>query len=315
MITITYENAVAKFSKIGACLTHLEIFGSQVVLNSDGDKPMPYSGIIGRVANRTNPFYLQDTLVTPSSPLHGGVFGFDQHTFKSKMLSSNSVEFTLESEDGDQNYPSSVNLKAIFSLKQVDSAIELDLLLLVENSGVKDTVVNLTYHPHFNLDGFHGLSDHFLKIPGQISRLVVDDAQFATGQEIPVSQENSSFRFDKGIKLDAIDSIKSEQNFGGYDHFFMIQKQKGLVVAAELVAKTLALQIHTDYHGLQIYTGNFLDGSVRKCPSQDTGKWSCIALEPSHPPNAVNHEKWRDLVILKAGEQKCNRIVYRFEKV
>jgi len=210
----------------------------------------------------------------------------------------------------------------VYKLTEDDSVVALECVMETENTGSLETIVNLTNHAHFNLSGDSDLRNHRLVIPGQSGRVCVDDTQFANGGVVSLQDELECLRFDgKGRVLDALGSMDTPQNFGGIDHYFLLggdgmtrtnsrsDRRNVMNVAAVLSCGNVELRVSSSFCGLQVYTGNQMGvlGDGRG------GNHSCIALEASYPPNAVNlDDESRMMVVLHQGEKRVASILYEY---
>jgi aldose 1-epimerase len=231
----------------------------------------PYFGcIVGRYANRiARGHYELDgesyTLAVNNEPnhLHGGIKGFDKFVWNSQTVRDDDavgVKLTLRSPDGDEGYPGEVHAEVTYWLTNANE-------LRVDFEAVTDapTHVNLTHHGYFNLDG-HDAGDathHVLTLHAD-RYTPVDETLIPTGELAPVAGTPLDFTEPTPIG-ERIDSDHEQiQRGAGYDHNFVINRDgPGLVPAAEVYspASGRVMEVLTTQPGVQLYTGNFLDGS------------------------------------------------------
>jgi len=281
----------------------------------------PYFGcIVGRYANRIarGRFELDGaayTLAVNNEPnhLHGGITGFDKLLWQSETVSRDDavgVRLRLTSPDGDEGYPGTVRAEAVYWLTAANE-------LQVDFEAITDapTHVNLTHHGYFNLNG-HAAGDvthHILTLHAD-RYTPVDETLIPTGDLAPVA--GTPLDFGESTPIGArIDSDHEQmQRGGGYDHNFVINRDgPGLVPAAEVYSPLSGrvMEVFTTQPGVQLYTGNFLDGSdVGKgghAYQQRTG----FCLETQHFPDTPNQPDF-PTTRLDPGETYRHQAVYRF---
>lgn len=258
-----------------------------------GDGPCA-GKIPGRFANRIalGHFTLDGkeyTLAINNGPnaLHGGPTGFMNRVWDSKA-EGDKVTFTYHSADGEEGYPGNLDVKAEYRWSDDN---ELSLHITAETDAA--TVVNLTNHAYFNLDGEDSgtVLDHELKL--RASRyLPTDDTQIPTGELAPVEGTPMDFTEFKAIGRDIEADFHPLKVGKGYDHCWVIDDcAKGsLKEVAELrSAKSgRSLVISTTQPGMQVYTGNWLAG----CPESISGgaykDYDGVAIECQGFPDAPN---------------------------
>lgn len=234
------------------------------------------------------------------------------------------VQLYLDDDGGEQEgFPGRVSVYASFILSEDSNGVlSLEIKVVVRNLSIVQAIVNPTNHTFWNLSAFElDLSSHKLHIPGQRSRLLVDKDQVCTGEEIATARD-PVFSFANQRALDNIDAFVDDIDFGGLDHFFLVDGKGGSNALAMLAClsvgkehgKRLEMQIWSDRPGMQVYTGNFLDSTVPM--KQRNGffypRRCAIAIEASMPPNAVNIPRFRDSVILDPGKEASAQFVYKF---
>jgi aldose 1-epimerase len=259
---------------------------------------------VGRYANRIakGRFTLdgktyQLPLNNGANTLHGGGNGFDRKNWQVQSLASGataSVVLTHVSPDGDSGYPGEVTASVTYALDDKGS-----LTISFAATTTKPTIINMTNHALFNMAGHcapQGAMTGRLTMPA--SRYTpVDEALIPTGELAPV--KGTAFDFTKGrVLVDALREGKNEQlRIGrGYDHNWVLDKgltrEPGLAARVEDPASGRVLEVLSTEPGLQMYTGNFIDGS-------NLGKGGCIyrmgdgfVLEPQKFPDAPNQPSW-----------------------
>jgi aldose 1-epimerase len=281
----------------------------------------PYFGAVaGRYANRIarGRFTLDGktyTLATNNGPnhLHGGLVGFDKRLWapsSGAIDSGLAVTFSLTSADGDQGYPGELRVTARYLLTD-DDRIIIDYRAVTN----KPTIVNLTQHSYFNLAGTRrdDVLGNILTVDAD-RYVPVDSTLIPTGELAPVA--GTPFDFRKPMPIGARIDAKNEQlrRAGGYDHSFVIRRSgPGLVHAAQLFEPTTGrtLDVWTTEPALQVYSGNFLDGSVAGKGGRKYVHRGAICLETTHFPDTPNHPSFPSAT-LRPGEVYTSRTIYAF---
>jgi aldose 1-epimerase len=281
-------------------------------------KGTPYFGATtGRVGNRIakGEFTLEGkkyTLAKNNGPnhLHGGVKALDKQVWKAKEIpgaTSNSVEFTYTSKDGEEGYPGTLAIKVTYTLTD-NNELRIDY----EATTDKATPVNLTNHAYWNLAG-HAAGE----ILGHEVQLVADrytptdDTLIPTGKIVPVKGTPFDFTTPKTIGS-RIGEIKGDP--GGYDLNFVLNSEgKKLALAARVVdpKSGRVLEIETTEPGIQFYSGNFLDGKQVGKGGVMYKKHTGFCLETQHFPDSVNQPSFPS-TILKPGDTYRTTTVHRF---
>lgn len=281
----------------------------------------PYFGaIVGRYANRIagGRFELEGTtyrLPVNNGPnsLHGGTRGFDRVNWRARAFENDTaagVVLTHTSPAGDMGYPGRLELEVTYTLTDRDE-------LVVDYRATTDraTPVNLSQHSYFNLAGGarRDILDHLVQLnAGRYTP--VDSTLIPTGELAPVAGTPFDFRTPTAIGA-RIGSPHQQLRFGrGYDHNFVLDRPgAGLDLAARVVEPESGrtLEIFTDQPGIQFYSGNFLDGSIRGKNGRVYGHRFALVLEPQHFPDSPNQPSFPS-TILRPGERYQTRTVFRF---
>ncbi|MET0647890.1 MAG: aldose epimerase family protein [Pyrinomonadaceae bacterium] len=284
-------------------------------------KTTTYMGaLIGRYANRIakGRFSLHGqeyTLATNNGEnhLHGGVRGFDKVIWKARPLAARggqSLELTYLSRDGEEGYPGNLNVRVVYTLNDANE-LKIDYYATTD----KDTVVNLTNHNYYNLAG-QGNGDilgHVLTV--NASRFTPTDAgAIPTGELRPV--RGTPFDFTRPTAIGArINQDEEQLKLGkGYDHNFVVNGRPGtLRLAARVTEPTTGrvMETWTTEPGMQLYTGNYLDGSdVGKGGKPYRHRYG-FCLETQHYPDSPNRAEFPSTVLRK-GARFRSTTVYKF---
>jgi aldose 1-epimerase len=261
------------------------------VNNFNGSSTAFFGAIIGRYANRIGrgTFSLDRQkyslpLNDGQNSLHGGPHGFNNVVWKAKSI-EDGVELTYLSKDGEAGYPGNLSAVVRYTLVKGDLRIEYSA------TSDKDTVVNLTNHSYFNLAGQGDILNHQLTL--HASRFTpVDAGLIPTGELRPV--ESTPFDFRKATAIGVRISADDEQlhRGHGYDHNWVLDNAGGtLAEAAELYdpSSGRVLKVLTDQPGIQFYSGNFLNGSIKGKGGKPDELHAALCLETQHFPDSPNH--------------------------
>lgn len=331
LYTVENKNGVvAKYTDFGAILVALYVPDrdgklEDVVLGFDKledyfvNEPN-FGSTIGRHANRIGGAKFTLNGVTyqldkndGENNLHGGFDGYHKRLWNANTYEEDRgqvIEFTYDSEDGDQGFPGNLHISVKYILTDDNSVI-----IEYNAEPDKDTVINLTNHSYFNLAGQASGT-----ILDQVAWIDSDEFTFADEASIP----NGEIRKTAGTAMDFTKPKKVGQdiaadydqlNWGkGFDHNWILKTEKGkLSLVASLLDEKSGryMEVLTDLPGIQFYTGNFLDGSLT---GKDGAKYiqrSGLCFETQFFPNAINVSAF-DQPVTKAGELYHTVTVYRF---
>ena len=243
--------------------------------------------------------------------LHGGPNGWQYSLYSVKEATENKVVLTLSSPDGEEQFPGNVEAQVTYTLT-ADNAIAIDY----EASTDAPTVINMTNHSYFNLTGdpTQTILDHELMINAD-AFTPVDDTYMTTGEIAPVAGTPMDFTTAKvvGKEIDNFDYIQLK-NGNGYDHNWVLNtagnKEEAAVV---LYAPTtgIELTVYTTEPGIQVYTGNFLDGTVTGKKGIVYNQRVGICLETQKYPDTPNKPEWPSAV-LRPGEKYTSHCTFKF---
>lgn len=269
----------------------------------------------GRFANRIakGKFSLDGkeyTLPINNGPnhLHGGPDGFQNKVWDSRKRNGG-VEFKYVSEDGEMGYPGKVTVVARY-----DWSEDNDLRLTFTAKSDADTVINLTNHAYFNLNGGGSVLRHYLRLNAS-EYLPTDDSLIPTGEPETVAGTPMDFSNPKTLGRDIKKDFPALNYGKGYDACWCIDGYMPgqLQEAAELYSKQSGRVLHvfTTQPGVQVYTGNWLEG----CPVGKRGRiyhdYCAVALECQHFPDSPNKPEY-PTTVLKAGKTFHEAIIFSF---
>jgi aldose 1-epimerase len=274
-------------------------------------KPNPYFGAtIGRFGNRirAGKFTLDGKeyqLATNNGPnsLHGGLKGFDKRVWQAHPTNGSSVRFTYFSADGEEGFPGNLDAAVTLSLNDQN-----ELQLNYEATTDQATPINLTNHSYFNLAGAGSgtILDHELTLNTDLYT-PVDDTLIPTGEIAGVKNTPMDFTAPHAIG-ERIAQVK-----GGYDHNYVLRNSGGKMALAGTARDPKSgrsMQVLTTQPGMQFYSGNFMDGSLRGNGGVYP-KHGAFCLETQHFPDSVNQPNFPS-TILRPGQAYRQSTVYRF---
>lgn len=277
-------------------------------------KGHPYFGaLVGRYGNRIakGKFKLGGKEYTLAgnnngNHLHGGIKGFDKQVWTAREAGPSALELTYVSKDMEEGFPGTLNVKVVYTLEE--NGLKIDYTATTD----KETIVNLTNHTYFNLAGSGDVLGHRVRIAA--SRFTpVDAGLIPTGELKPVAGTPFDFTTPHTIG-ERIEAIDGQIALGkGYDHNFALDAKGGALTLAAVVEEPKSgrvMEVWTKEPGLQFYTGNFLDGSL-KGKGRTYGPRSGFCMETQHFPDSPNKPSFPS-VGLKPGATYSTTTVYRF---
>ncbi|HKL14508.1 MAG TPA: aldose epimerase family protein [Balneolaceae bacterium] len=275
-----------------------------------------YGALIGRVANRiANGKFSLDGIEyclnqnNKSNSLHGGPNGFHNVVWDAYQIDSKNLKLIYISVDGEEGFPGRLFVEVTYSLTD-----EFGLRIEYSANTDKKTLVNFTNHTFFNLKGEAkgSINDHVLTIYAD-RYTPVDSLSNPTGEVVKV--EGTPFDFRTATKIGTrIENSHPQLEFtNGYDHNYVLNKEKELSLAA-IVFEPISgrkMELYTTEPGMQFYSGNFMKG-------EDIGKFNkkfkfreAFCLEPQHYPNTPNQANFPSIE-LEPGEIYKTSSIYKF---
>lgn len=242
--------------------------------------------------------------------LHGGPEGFMNQNWESEA-EGNQVKFTYTAKDGEEGYPGELKATVIYTWNDKNE-LTIDLKAVCD----KKTVVNLTNHAYFNLDGENAGSilDHELQLLAS-HYLPTDDTQIPTGEIAPVKGTPMDFTESKAIGKDISADFEALKIGKGYDHCWVLDDwhKHTLISAARLKSNKSGrvVEVFTTQPGAQVYTGNWLAGSPKNKSGRSYEDYEGVAIECQGMPDAPNHKNF-PCQLLGPGEEYNQTIIYRF---
>lgn len=327
IFTLTNANGIkARVMTLGASLVSLEVPDkdgnfADIVLGFDTLAEYPqkstyFGATVGRCANRIakGRFTLDDveyTLATNNGEnhLHGGDVGFDKVIWQGEQIDApdgDAVEFTYLSPDGEEGYPG--NLSCTVTYKLTD---ENELSFCHKATTDKPTVINMTNHAFWNLAGHDSgnILAHEMMITAD-RYTQVDEDSIPSGELIDVTGTEMDFRTAKTIGA-RIAETPGDPN--GYDHNYVLNASGGdLALAAKVTEPTSGrvMEVFTTEPGIQLYTGNYLDGMSGKSGAIYKSR-NAFCLETQHFPDSPNQPNF-PTTVLGPGEQYKHLTVHKF---
>ena len=282
--------------------------------------PTDFGATIGRYANRINQGRITVEGVEYQLPqnnyghcLHGGPNGFQYAVFDVEEADERSLTLSYTSKDGEEGFPGNLTCRVNFTLTD-DNAIDISY----DAETDRTTVVNMTNHSYFNLDGDASKTNaHYLLTLDADCYTPVDSTFMTTGEILPVEGTDMDFRTPVAVG-ERIDNDFIQLQYGkGYDHNWVLNTQGDINRPCATLASLesgIMLEVYTSEPGIQVYAGNFLDGTLTGKKGAVYGHRTAICLETQKYPDTPNKPEWPS-ALLKPGEKYTSRCIYKFSIV
>ena len=280
-------------------------------------KPSDFGATIGRYANRINQGQFTLDGVEYQLPrnnyghcLHGGPQGFQYRVFDAELLNPQELQLTYRAEDGEEGFPGNITCKVVMKLTD-DNAIDIQY----EAETDKPTIVNMTNHSYFNLEGDAGNNSGHLLMVDADYYTPVDSTFMTTGEIVPVEGTPMDFRTPTpvGERINDYDFVQLK-NGNGYDHNWVLNTKVDVTrkCASLKSPKTgIVLDVYTNEPGIQVYAGNFLDGSLTGKKGITYNQRASVCLETQKYPDTPNKAEWPSAV-LRPGEKYTSQCIFKF---
>ncbi|MEG0770947.1 MAG: aldose epimerase family protein [Clostridia bacterium] len=294
-----FNNVVAGFNKISKYTENVCYFGATV----------------GRCANRISNghFAINNVDYYPNvnngaNSLHGGKVGFDKKLF---TMVPNDEKLVLHylSENGEESYPGNLDVNVVFSFDD-DNCLTIEYFAKSD----KDTLVNLTNHSYFNLTGFKDTIEKSKLYINADYYTPLNQNFVPTGEILAVKGTAFDFKTPKVIATDLYGADPQILLAGGYDHNYVLNNKGDInvpVAAIKDMVSGRCMEVYTTMPGMQLYTGNALDGTLVNANGTVFKKNSAVCFETQHFPNAINTPNFPS-PILKKDEVYNHITKYRF---
>ena len=277
----------------------------------------PYFGCItGRYANRIRAgrFTLEGierrlALNDPPNSLHGGPNGFDKQLWDALPLDGAALSLRYVSEDGEEGFPARLAVRVDYRLDGDELRIDYHAR---NESAARSTVVNLTNHTYWNLlgEGSGTVLDHVVQLPAA-AYTPIDETSIPTGELASVAGTPLDFRTPTRLGERIDEPHEQLRNAGGYDHNFVLDGAAGALRPAARVHEPVSgrvLEVLTTEPGIQLYSGNFLDGTLTGPSGRRYGRRDGLALETQHFPDSPNQPGFPSTVLGPGAELRSTTI-------
>ena len=328
LLTLTNKAGnVIKLTNFGAKITWIEVpdkngkkdnvtFGYDTFEGTiTGD--ISYGSIIGRYANRIakGKFTLDGVeyntpINNAPNTLHGGPKGWHSVVWNTEVIKDSklpAVRFTYVSPDMEEGFPGTMNAEVVYTWTDKNEII-MDYKCTTD----KKSVLNMTNHAYFNLHGAGNgdILDHELVIKAS-AFTPVDSVMIPTGEIRPVEGTPLDFRTPHKIGERIGDSYEQLILGNGYDHNFVLDNKEDVDASLYEPTSGRVLEVITNQPGLQLYTGNFIDGTIIGHGGKTYYRRSGLCLESGHYPDSPNHPQF-PTTILNPGETFKSTTIFRF---
>ena len=279
--------------------------------------PSDFGASIGRYANRINQGRFTLDGVEYQLPqnnyghcLHGGPKGFQYRIFNAVQKSNQEVQLTYQAKDGEEGFPGNFQCTVTMKLTD-DNAIDIQY----EAETDKPTIVNMTNHSYFNLDGNPSKDNSsYLLTLNADHYTPVDSTFMTTGEIASVEGTPMDFRQPTAIGANINQDFAQLKNGNGIDHNWVLNTRGNIAEACaslESPATGIRLDVYTTEPGIQVYCGNFLDGTVKGKHGIYYPLRSALCLETQHYPDSPNKPEWPS-VVLEPGQTYNSECIFKF---
>ena len=331
LYTLSNQNGMeACITNYGGRIVSLMVPGSDgelrdVVLGFDSiqayfpeNNQTDFCASIGRYANRIDHGRLPidgDTVQLPVNNfghcLHGGPTGWQYQVYDATQPDDTTLVLTRHAPDGDNNFPGNVTATVTYTLRSDNS-------LAIDYSATTDapTVINMTNHAYFCLSGDpeRTVADDVLQI-NAATYTPVDSTYMTTGEILPVAGTPMDFTTPKPVGRDyALFDFKQVRNGNGFDHNWVLATEGDITLPAAVLASPesgVTLTVYTTEPGIQFYSGNFLDGTIRGKRGKTYVQHAGLCLETQHYPDSPNKPEWPS-TMLRPGETYESHTIFAF---
>ena len=278
-----------------------------------------FGAVVGRFGNRIDggkftldgkTYELPINETNNNNQLHGGKKGFGELVWDVDGVSENTIQLSLHSPDGDMGYPGALDVKVEYVLTD-ENELEVGYRAVTD----APTVLNLTQHTYFNLlgEGKGNILDHELMMKAD-HFIPIDERSIPTGEIAPVKGTPMDFTSPAKIGSRLNEDFEQLVVGNGYDHCWVINKEKdGLELCATVYCEETGrfMDVFTTEPGVQLYIGNFLNGSQVGKSGAAYERRTGLCLETQHYPDSPNQPDFPSTV-LRPGEEYYAKTVFKF---
>lgn len=326
LYTFSNQNGMTmSVTDFGATLyaLHVPAAGKLVDVVLGYDDPAGYEGpsrtyfgaTVGRNANRIGNarfcFHGKEIRLDANdgkNTLHGGANGYSFRVWNTEKIEGNSITFSLVSPDGDQGFPGKLEISVTYTLTE-----ENEVMIRYYGVSDQDTVINLTHHSFFNLNGHDSGSamNHTVWLDAD-HYTPTDEELIPTGEIAPVEGTPMDFRVKKPVGQDISQDFDALHIGRGYDHNWCLNNQGSFAKVAEATGDIsgITMEVYTDMPAIQMYSGNYLKNEKGK-HGVVYGYRQSLCFEPQYYPDAPNHEGFF-AGFYRAGQVYDTRTIYKF---
>lgn len=274
-----------------------------------------YGATVGRNANRIGQasfvlnqktYHLTDN--DHGNNLHSGLDFYNKRMWERKTSSDSKITFALFSPDQDQGFPGNLQVEVTYELTE-----DNELHILYKAVSDQDTLINMTNHSYFNLNGQGSGTIHDLRVRMDADAFTpTDEILIPTGEIAAVDGTPMDFRQWKALGEQIEEDYEPLLVAGGYDHNWALNNRGRYAKVAEAASKQtgIKMDVYTDLPGMQMYTGNFIEEEQGKAGAVYR-KRSGVCFETQYFPDAIHKEQF-EAPVWKAGEAFQSRTSYCF---